>query len=181
VLFLLGTLTAYNLPVYNRSAIVEKIEIVKATQNNNIVIARLLELYVYDFTEYMDFDVDEEGLFHYPFEEYLSLPDHFIYLILVNGHYAGLVLMKLATNEQGKSYYTIAEFFILKKYRKLGIGKKVASKILMDYPGHWMIYQSKNNIPAQIFWRKIIAECTNGQYKEYQKDDKPHQEFDIII
>lgn len=157
----------------------KKVELVAAIPNDSLLISRLLELYVYDFTEYMDFDVDEEGLFHYPFENYFTTPDHYIYLVRVDKKIAGLVLMYKSVDEQNQLYYSIAEFFILKKYRKNGVGRTIAGMIFSLYPGRWLIYQSKKNIPAQVFWRKVIFEWTEGNYLEYYKDEKPHQVFEI--
>ncbi len=154
-------------------------ELFRAQPKDSSLITRLLELYVYDFTEYMDFDVDEEGLFHYPFEDYFTKPHHWIYLMRVNEKIMGFAFVLERLDDQNKSCFTIQEFFILKKYRKMGIGQTIASMIFSLHPGSWLIYQSKNNIPAQVFWRKVIAACTQDRYQEYYQDDKPHQAFDI--
>ena len=71
------------------------------------------------------------------------------------------------------------EFFVLKKYRNQGVGQLMADMIFSLYPGLWLIYQSKKNMPAQAFWRKAINAWTQGNYREYYKDEKPHQEFEI--
>lgn len=155
------------------------ITLTAATIDDSLLISRLLELYVYDFTEFMDFDVDEEGLFHYPYETYFSEPDHHIYVARVNDKIAGLVLLHKCQDAQDVLRYSIGEFFVLKKYRNQGIGQLIANMIFSLYPGPWLIYQSKKNKPAQAFWRKIINEWTHGNYREYYKDEKPHQEFEI--
>ena len=73
----------------------------------------------------------------------------------------------------------MAEFFIMKKYRRKGIGKSIAEQVFTIHKGQWQIYQKESNRPAQVFWRKIIADYTNGQFKERIEDGKRIQEFEI--
>jgi predicted acetyltransferase len=154
----------------------------KVTDEHRYVLQRMMELYVYDFTEYMDFDLDHQGLFHYPLDKYWDTQDtHRAYFIKVNGNYAGCVLQYTYINEAGEEIQTIAEFFVLKKYRKVGIGAAVAKMVMFAFPGKWLIYESKNNLPAQKFWRKVIAEATDNQFEEFYKDDKPNQLFLIPV
>ncbi|MGE3919986.1 MAG: hypothetical protein AB7F64_03410 [Gammaproteobacteria bacterium] len=42
-----------------------QIEVVKATIDQKPLLANLLELYTYDFTEFCDFDIGDDGLYGY--------------------------------------------------------------------------------------------------------------------
>jgi predicted acetyltransferase len=94
-------------------------------------------------------------------------------LVKINEKYAGFALVRKIIHEDkdNKFHYSMAEFFILKKYRKSGVGKQTAFHLFDLFPGTWEVAEIKENIPAQKFWRKIISEYTNDNYKEIQKDD----------
>jgi predicted acetyltransferase len=67
----------------------------------------------------------------------------------------------------------------MRKYRRKGIGRSMAEQVFQFHKGQWEIYQKENNKPAQAFWRKIISDYTNGQFKERREDGKRIQEFEI--
>lgn len=35
------------------------------------------------------------------------------------------------------------------------------------FPGGWEISQWTNNLPAQNFWKKVVAEYTSGKYNTF--------------
>lgn len=55
----------------------------------------------------------------------------------------------------------------MKKYRKKGIGRTAAVSIFDMFRGGWEISVWTNNLPAQSFWSKVIAEYTNGKYDTF--------------
>lgn len=154
------------------------IEILEVKPEQKQILQRLLELYVYDFTEYMDFDLNEEGLYTYPLDDYFNKSGYYAYFIISKAVFCGFALIKKQLNNDCREYFTVGEYFVLKKYRRLGIGKEVANRLFEQFPGHWLIYQSEKNIPAQTFWKKVISEYTNGNLIEYVVDGKAIQEFD---
>lgn len=66
--------------------------------------------------------------------------------------------------KHSRNPHNIAEFFVMKKYRRKGVGRVAAMKIFDMFHGGWEISQWINNLPAQNFWGKVIAEYTNGKY-----------------
>jgi hypothetical protein len=95
-------------------------QLIKAQPEHKQVIANLMQLYIYDFTEFMDFDVQANGLFEaYPYlDNYWKETNHrFPYLILQGKHIIGFVLVRFMASEK-RQYYSIAEFFVMKKYRQ---------------------------------------------------------------
>ena len=42
-----------------------QVEVIKATIEHKPVLANLLELYAYDFTEFCDFDIGDDGFYGY--------------------------------------------------------------------------------------------------------------------
>ncbi|WP_010095006.1 hypothetical protein [Ornithinibacillus scapharcae] len=85
--------------------------------------------------------------------------------------------MKLEVTEK-QSYFSISEFFIMKKYRRLGLGKSVASDIFRLHKGNWEVFEIEKNKPAQVFWRNVIKEFTRGDFTErIEKDIRITQVF----
>ena len=148
------------------------IELVKATIQQKVVVKHLLELYKYDFSEFDNEDVDEQGVYGYTYlDNYWTEPDErFPFLVKVDGKYAGFALIR-KIKKGSEFYYSMAEFFILKKYRKKGIGKQVAFQLFNLFPGIWEVAEIEENISAQKFWRKVISEYTNNDFNEFEKDD----------
>jgi predicted acetyltransferase len=126
------------------------------------VLRNLLELYQYDFTQFEPNDIGNHGLYGYPYlDNYWTEDGRYPFFIRIDGKLAGFVLMR--SSREGNE---IAEFFILKKYRRQGIGREVAFRIFDSFPGHWNVSQDACNAPGQKFWRTVIADYTSGQYTE---------------
>lgn len=145
-----------------------EIEILQASLPDKPVLENLMQLYVYDFTEYTGDDADEQGRFT---AEHLELywvePGRYPFRVAVDGKHAGFVLVRAVTGPQdGQVIHHIAEFFIMKKYRRQHIGQQVAWRIFDRFPGAWHVAEMEENHPAQKFWRCIINQYTGGAYQE---------------
>lgn len=154
-------------------------KLVSATPEKAGAMENLMQFYIYDFSEFVDRDVAENGLFQpYPnLKEYWLRPhDRFPYLIMQDDTYLGFVLVNRLTSAD-KDNFSIAEFFVMRKYRRLGVGKSIAEQIFQLHKGRWAITQRESNKPAQAFWRKVIAQYTGGQFSERIEADRMIQEF----
>ena len=136
------------------------------------LLERLMELYLYDFSEFDGADVDEQAQYGYPYlERYWAETGRTPFLIRVDGILAGFVLVFEYTL-LGIPGHMIAEFFVMRKYRRMGVGRLAAFAAFDRFPGHWEVSQIAENIPAQNFWRKVIAEYTRGNFREVMLDDE---------
>ena len=150
-----------------------------ASPADKSVISNLMQFYIYDFSEFIDFDVEEDGLFGaYPgLEDYWKDGnDRFPYIIKQNDKYAGFAFVRFIRSNT-HSYFSIAEFFILKKYRRKRIGSAVAMELFDMHKGQWEVYQKESNKPARLFWNKIINEYSKGRYKERLENGRWIQDF----
>ncbi|GAB6990020.1 GNAT family N-acetyltransferase [Paenibacillus pini] len=132
------------------------------------VINALMQLYFYDFTRYLDIDVNEDGLYpEYPdIEDYWTsgLGKH-VYLITHGSKPAGFALVdRLIADSEGDYYMT--EFFIMNKYRRNGLGTWAAHTLFDRFQGRWKVTQVRSNTAAQAFWRRVIDSYTFGEYTE---------------
>jgi predicted acetyltransferase len=128
-----------------------KIEVVKAVDDDRPVVRRLLQLYHYDLSEFDGSDVDSHGEYlHRYFDEYWLDRDREALLIRVNGTLAGLALVY--TGEP----HDVAEFFVMRKYRRRGVGRHAATSLFARLPGRWEVRQQLTNQSATAFWRSVI-------------------------
>lgn len=145
----------------------------------------LLELYKYDFSEYDPEDVNENGLYEYMYlDHYWTEDGRYPFFIRVNGKLAGLALVrKLGTDDDKRTVYSMAEFFVMKKYRQSGVGKYAATALFDQFQGTWKVGQIDENVPSQHFWRKVIAAYTNDNYEEIRENgwDGPIQCFSTEV
>lgn len=145
-----------------------ELEIVPATLGDKPVLRRLLELYTYDFSEFTGDDLDEHGLYGYRYlDHYWTEPDRLPFLFRVDGRLAGFALVRRLEGPGGDAdVLDMAEFFVLRKYRRAGIGRQAALWLFAQLPGRWQVRELAENVPAQRFWRAVIAEHTGGRFSE---------------
>ena len=137
------------------------IELIAATQEQQPILANLLELYIHDFTELLHLDLGEDGRFGYKnLSSYWQHPDHFPFLVRVNGKLAGLALVKGSGISDHESTWDMAEFFIVRGYRRCGIGTAAAREVWRRFPGRWQVRVLESNEPARRFWNRAILQFT---------------------
>ena len=150
------------------------LEVFAPSQDLQPVLANLLELYQHDFTEFDDTDIGDDGRFGYR-----RLPDYWIdparhpHLVRVDGQWAGFALVRLVSHMTGEhGVADMTEFFVMRKYRRKGVGRLVARQVFGLFPGPWEVRVMDTNIPAQAFWRRTIGEHTRGVFEERWSDDE---------
>jgi predicted acetyltransferase len=101
----------------------------------------------------------------------------------VDGHLAGFVILDEKSRITGDSeVMDVAEFFVMRKYRRKGVGLTAAMIAFDFFPRRWEVRQMAKNVSATAFWRKAIAQYTSGRFEEIVFDDDrwrgPVQSFD---
>ena len=138
------------------------------------LLIRLMELYNYEFTAYDNSDVNEFGYYGYDhIDDYWNEKGRYPYLIRVDGKIAGFALVcphcEFIKCENARS---IGEFFILLKYRRMGIGQWVAFELFNKHRGIWEVCYFRNNNAASKFWKKVVEKYTNNHYELCGEGDK---------
>ncbi|MDR7073084.1 GNAT family N-acetyltransferase [Fictibacillus barbaricus] len=154
------------------------IDIRKAELKDKEILKNLMQFYFYDFTEFIDVHPTSNGLFSdYPYlDNYWEEEGRYPYLVELQGKLAGFALIRLIHTPE-KSYCSMAEFFILKKFRRTGLGRAVAHRMFDLHKGNWEVLQIEKNKPAQTFWRKVIHDYCDGKFFEREAEGKVIQEF----
>lgn len=139
-----------------------EVEIVRAAPEQEPLLANLLELYAHDFSEFSELKIGEDGRFGYP---YLSLywkePRRHPFLIKADGQLAGFVLLQKGSQVSvDTEIWDVAEFFILRGYRRHGIGMKAAHAVWKMFKGKWEVRVMEQNNQAKGFWSRAVNEFT---------------------
>lgn len=152
------------------------VEVREAGIEEKPVLARLLQLYLYDFSEYTGDDVSEHGEYSYRYLDHYWAPDHgeerFPFLIRAKGKLAGFALVRYHSG-----HYSMAEFFVLRKCRRHGVGREAALALFHRFTGVWQVAELEPNLPAQAFWRQVIGDASAGKYEEERVEGAVVQRF----
>ena len=138
-----------------------------ASPGDRLPIRRMLELYQHDLSNIWDQDLDCHGEYGYALDRYWELEGCHPFVAIANENYAGFALVDQAVRI-GTDGYWMDQFFVLKKYRRQGVGGLLASSVFSALPGRWEVGQMPQNEAAQAFWRKVIAEYTGGRFEEHE-------------
>jgi predicted acetyltransferase len=76
--------------------------------------------------------------------------------------------------------YRMAEFFVMRTRRRLGIGQTAVQLILNRFAGRWEISEYLRNAAAVNFWRRVVASYTRGTYQERIVNGEVRQVFDSV-
>jgi predicted acetyltransferase len=158
-----------------------EVEIVPATRAQETILANLLELYAHDFSEFSELEINDDGRFGYPqLSLYWTEPHRRPFLIRVNAKLAGFVLLQKGSKVSGdKEIWDVAEFFILRSYRRRGIGLKAAHAVWGLLPGRWEVRVMEQNPHALSFWSRAVNAFT-GETVEAVTIDKAGKRWHVF-
>jgi predicted acetyltransferase len=150
------------------------VELVPQTKRDIPVLERLAQLYQYDFSEFDDGVVDEDGRFSWvDWPKLFSEPDHHAFLICADGMIAGFACCYRgeAWRDPHEAVWWMDQFFVMRTFRKRRVGDRAAAALFDRFPGTWEIAQIERNVPAQAFWRSVIDRYTDGDFDEVHMSD----------
>jgi predicted acetyltransferase len=158
----------------HRAKTTTQIDLVEATQADRPTLESLVQLYQYDFSEMargdpQHGDVRSDGRFHnIDLGRFFSRVGRHAYFVRVNGQIGGFALVSPGRSfrDASEDVWWIDEFFVMRKYRRLGVGEHVATTLFDRFAGTWQVAQMDINTGAQAFWRDVIGRYTRGRFEE---------------
>ena len=156
-----------------------RVEVAPMPKGQRPLLHNLLQKYLYDFSEYDGDDVDQEGLYHYKYTDlYWVEPERYPFLIRAGGKIAGFALVRRLDGFDEPAFHSMAEFFVLRKYRSQGVGRAAAAQLFDLFPGRWQVSQEPRNEPSQVFWQRVVGAYTDGHFQQTEGDEgEPSQVF----
>jgi predicted acetyltransferase len=144
----------------------------------------LAQLYTYDLSAELGLDVADDGRFAaLSVDAWLADPRAHAFLIRVDGTIAGFAVVKRRSRLDGdESVADMAELFVLRRWRRRGVGGRAAASLFDRFAGRWEVREKAENQAATAFWRDVIGRYTGGRFEELLVDDErwrgPVQRFD---
>lgn len=149
-----------------------------ATFADATLLSNLLELYMHDLSvAFPNIELRPDGRFGYRgLELYWSEPERrFPFLIRCDGRVAGFALVTRGSPaSEDPDVFDVAEFFVLRRYRRSGVGRRAAALLWNRFPGRWIVRVSEGNPGAVPFWADVIADYTGGAATELKRPGNPH-------
>jgi predicted acetyltransferase len=148
-----------------------------ARQSDAEVLSNLIQLYAYDLSEVLALELASDGRFAYDkLPLYWSEPDiRFPLLIRHGGALAGLAFVTLGSPvSDDPGVHDVAEFFILRRHRRFGVGRRAAFLLWNRFPGSWTVRVSEGNTAGLAFWSKAIGEYTGDTADVSSRPGHPH-------
>lgn len=148
-----------------------------ATAEDAGVLSNLMELYVHDLSEVFDIELGPDGRFGYEkLPLYWSEPGHrFPFLFRYRGRPAGFALVTRGSPaSDDQEAFDVAEFFVVRRYRRSGLGRHSAFLLWNRFPVRWIVRVSEGNQGGCDFWGGVIAEYTNGALEQTLRPGNPH-------
>jgi len=145
-----------------------------ATNAERPALDNLMQLYIYDWSELRPLEVGDDGRFaDYPLDAYWEDAWRHPLLLRVDGRLAGFALVSERSHLTGaQGVFDMAEFFVMRGFRRKGVGRAAAAAAFDRFKGPWEIRQHDENAAATAFWRRAVDRYTGGRYREVRWNDR---------
>ena len=132
------------------------------------ILANLFQLYAHDMAEWFRLDIGDDGRYRHDLLRHWQNRDP-IYFARVGRVLAGFAIVGSGEQWIGDpGAHDIAEFFVLRRHRRGGVGRAMARAVWDRHPGRWLVRVLAANGGALDFWKTTIAAYTGGRYEERQ-------------
>jgi len=138
-------------------------------RESDILLRNLFEHYCHDMSEWLDFDTRDDGSYRYDTTSVWTQGSK-AYLARIGHSIAGFALIRSGSEWLGDiGAHDVQEFFVMRRFRRRGIGKRMATLVWNEHPGEWLVRVLEVNAPAIVFWKAAISDFSMGSYQESQR------------
>jgi predicted acetyltransferase len=145
------------------------VELIRARPHDVPTLRRLVQLYLYDLATIDGWDVGDDGAYGSAeqIERFWTEPERHAFLVRADGKLAGFVLLRRgARATDDPAAHEVSEFFVLRRFRRRGVGERVARQVFDMFPGPWEVAEMASNVEAQAFWRAVIGRYTGNRFTD---------------
>jgi predicted acetyltransferase len=147
-----------------------KVTLHAAKRNHLPVVKNLVPYYVYDMSEHLGWPCRPDGRFDGcdGIEMFWTERGKHAFVLRAGREWAGFALVR---GEDGRDDvdYSIAEFFVLRKFRRKGVGERVARQLFDRFQGRWRVEYLADNAPAAEFWTKSVDRYSGGRFEKRRR------------
>lgn len=158
-----------------------QIDLLPSARDQLPLIRNLYQFYAYESSDWEQEDVELDGRFYVNddhLQRYWQDPGWSAQLILVDGFIAGFLLLE-CSDESGGPVMEFADLFILRKYRRLGIGRALAVQTLSD-GRPWLLNVYRQDRVALAFCRQVMADLGHTAAPLHTRDDSDLLSYRIM-
>ena len=150
-----------------------RVDVVEAKPEEIPILRRLMQLYLYEIFSIAGWDIGADGTYGTArhTEGFWSDGKHRSFFITVDGKLAGFVIVGEESHFGGPGTRQLSEFFVLRAYRRRGVGARAATRVFDMFPGRWEVIQLSRNVDAQAFWRAVIDDYTGGRFEDIEQPE----------
>ena len=156
--------------------------ITRVDRSADHVLRNLFEHYLHDMAQWFEFDTEIDGRYAYSTGEVWD-KGYDVYFAYTAAMPIGFALVGSAeTWTNNAAMRDMDEFFVMRRYRRHGVGAAFANYLWDQYPGDWLVRVLQGNLPAMPFWRGIIATRTANEFHEEARisNQRPWSYFTFI-
>jgi predicted acetyltransferase len=133
---------------------------------SDVLLRNLFEHYIHDMAEWFEIDTKSDGSYSYDTSSVWE-KGYDVYLAKVGDSIAGFAIVGSAVEWLGEiGAYDVHEFFVIRRFRRSGLGWTMATLLWNERPGEWLVRVLEVNAPAAAFWRTVISSYSRGSYEE---------------
>jgi predicted acetyltransferase len=139
------------------------------------IVRHLLPLYIYDLVG-ARWGVEADGTYGSPrwHRQFWRRDGRHHFIVRIDGRPAGFALVRELPAAAGVPAYQMSEFFVLRKYRRHGVGTQIARALFARFSGRWELSVITWNATARPFWRRVIRRVAVGR-----PVSRPHRQGDL--
>jgi predicted acetyltransferase len=136
---------------------------------SDFVLRNLFEYYCHDMSEWFDLDTGADGSYSHDTVS-IWAKELEVYLARIGTSIAGFALIGPGADWMGDiGAQDVHEFFVMRKFRRRGVGQRMATLLWNEHPGEWLVRVFEANAPAVLFWRTAISNYSLGSYQEERR------------
>lgn len=141
-------------------------DLIRVKAEEKEILRNLLEKYGFEFSLYDGRDVGPLGLYGYSYlDHYWTEENRFAFFMRVRGNLAGFMMINSNPEVLPGTDYTMSEFFVMYKYRRIGIGQSMAARAFDMFQGVWQLKRHPKNLASVAFWDRVISAYTHGRFE----------------
>lgn len=151
---------------------INSVDVIQIRFEDKYILKNLYPLSLHDLSQYNGEDIDSNGQYDIDFlDEFWEKEGLIPYWIKKEDNIVGFILVQTGryAPPTGEDFY-VSEFFILRKYRRKGIGKEAIKELFNLFSGTYLLGQLPNNIPAIQFWKSAFR-TLNIEFEEFSNTD----------
>ena len=155
-----------------------RVELIRVEERDKPVLANVVQFYCYDMSPVRGVEIDEHGQFPYRYvDHYFVETDRDVHFIRHDGALAGFVMTReLPTTER-----EMAEFFVMRRHRRAGVGSDAAEQILSLHRSRWVVAFDDANEEAASFWPGVVSRVSSSQVERQQVGPPEHRFHRTIL